>query len=155
MRKWIRKMKINSEGLALVKHFEGLYLKAYICDGGKITVGYGHTATAMPGMVITKERAEELLAQDMAKFEAGVSNLVRVPLNENQFSALVSFAFNVGLGNLKKSTLLKDLNAGSYDSAANWFGKWVRANGKVLNGLVKRREAETSLFNGKDWRTHV
>ena len=107
-------MKINETGLALIKSFEGLRLKAYKCPAGVWTVGYGHTGgDVKAGMIITEEEAEELLRQDLERFEEGVENLVEVELNENQFCALVSLAYNIGLGNFKRSTLLKLINKGN------------------------------------------
>jgi len=140
-------MKINKKGLELVKHFEGCYLEAYKCPAGIWTIGIGHTGkTASPGNKITKEKAEELLKQDMQEFEKAVSQLIDAPLNENQFSALVSFSFNVGAGALSRSTLRRYLNAGNYSLAASEFKRWNKGGGKVLAGLVRRREAETKLF---------
>jgi lysozyme len=139
-------MKINKEGLELVKEFEGLKLTAYLCPANVWTIGYGHTATARKGMTITAERAEELLRQDIERFEKAVSRLVKVPLNENQFAALVSFTFNLGEGALQRSTLLRKLNAGDYDSVPTELNRWNQAGGKVLNGLVRRRKAEGELF---------
>ena len=138
--------KINKEGLDLIKKYEGLKLKAYICPAGVLTIGYGHTKTVKEGHVIDEDMAERLLEQDLLMFEQGVSKLVKVPITHNMFSALVSFAFNLGLGNLKSSTLLKKVNAGDFDGAAKEFGKWVSAGGKKLPGLVKRRDEEALLF---------
>lgn len=139
-------MKINTEGLALIKRFEGLQTEAYLCPAGVWTIGYGHTATVKPGQRITQAQAEELLVQDVAKFEAGVAKLVKVKLNANQFSALVSFAFNIGLSALEDSTLLARLNDGDYNGAAKEFSRWVYAGSDVLSGLVNRRAAERTLF---------
>ncbi len=148
--------RINQAGLELIKQFEGLRLTAYQDSGGVWTIGYGHTGPDVrPGMTITRARAEQLLENDLREFERGVSRLVRVPLNSNQFSALVSFAFNVGLGNLQGSTLLRLLNRGDYAGAAAQFGRWVRVGSQVLAGLVRRRHAERQLFltavSGDDW----
>lgn len=145
-------MKMSSTGLDLVKSFEGLYLKAYKCPAGVWTIGYGHTGKTFgknitSGMTITKTQATKLLADDMKVFEKGVKALVKVPLNQNQFDALVSFSFNCGLGNLKSSTLLKKLNAGKYSEAAEQFLVWNKAAGKVLAGLTRRRKEEKKLFS--------
>lgn len=139
-------MKISEKGIKVLKNFEGCKLTAYQ-DSVKVwTIGYGHTATAKPGMVISQAEAERLLLVDLANFEQGVMNMVKVPLKQTQFDALVVFSYNVGLGNLRSSTLLKKLNAGNYEGAANEFPKWNKAGGKVLNGLVRRRDAERTLF---------
>ena len=141
-------MKINKKGLELVQHFEGLYLEAYKCPANVWTIGWGCTDTnyAYSGNKITKEKAEYLLKKDMEKFEEAVTGLIEVPLNENQFSALVSFSFNVGAGALSRSTLRRYLNAGSYNLAASEFKRWNKGGGRVLPGLVRRRKAEMDLF---------
>lgn len=140
-------MKISQKGLDLIKSFEGLELKAYKDSVGVLTIGWGSTGSHVKqGMVITKEQAEELLKQDVSRFEKGVTELVKAPLNQNQFDALVSFSFNLGLGNLKSSTLLRKLNSLDYSGAANEFTRWNKADGRVLNGLTRRREAEKKLF---------
>lgn len=147
-------MAVNSATLALIKEHEGLRLDAYPdpAHGWKVpSIGYGHTDAAGPpkvtkGMRITAAEAEDILVQDLKLYEAAVQNHVTVPLTENQYGALVSFAFNLGPTNLKRSTLLKKLNAGDYAGAAAEFGKWIHAGGKVFPGLVRRREAERQLF---------
>lgn len=140
-------MKISKKGLDLIKTFEGLELKAYKDSVGVLTIGWGSTGSHVkPGMSITKEQAEELLKQDVSRFEKGVNDLVKVPLIQNQFDALVSFSFNLGLGNLKSSTLLRKLNASDYSGAASEFLRWNRAGNKVLAGLTRRRIAERDLF---------
>lgn len=140
-------MKISKKGLDLIKQFEGLELKAYKDSVGVVTIGYGSTGPHVSmGMVINQEQAESLLKQDVSRFEKGVSEIVKVPLNQNQFDALVSFSFNLGLGNLKSSTLLRKLNSLDYVGAANEFPRWNKAGGVVLKGLTRRREAEKALF---------
>jgi lysozyme len=144
-------MKINKETLELIKDFEGLELKAYKDAVGVWTIGYGHTAAAgnpkpVSGMVITAKQAEDLLLKDMVKYENAVKKYVKVPLNDNQYGALVSFTYNLGEGNFSKSTLLKKVNAKDFAGAANEFAKWNKAGGKVLNGLTRRRAAEAALF---------
>ena len=147
---------INQKSIDLIKSFEGLYLEAYKCSAGVWTIGYGHTGmthkdgTVHSGRVINEERAEELLAHDMEYFEKVVERLVKVKVNDDMFGALVSFAFNCGEGNLKSSTLLKKLNAGDYDGAAEQFIRWNKASGKTLNGLTRRRASEERLFEGND-----
>jgi len=130
----------------LIKSFEGLELEAYLCPANIWTIGYGHTGNVKEGDSITKAEAEALLDKDLQTFRNGVKRLVKVPLNENQFGALVSFAYNIGLGSLQSSTLLKMLNAGDYTGAADQFLRWNKSGGKVLTGLVRRREAERAVF---------
>lgn len=143
-------MKISKNGLDLIKQFEGCELKVYLDAIGLPTIGYGHLIKKGEIFnVITLKQAEDLLKSDLKMFEDGVSDLVKVKLSQNQFDALVSFAFNVGLGNLEKSTLLKLLNAGDYAGAGNQLPRWNKAGGKILNGLTKRRNAERDLFIGK------
>lgn len=140
-------MKISQKGTDLIKSFEGLELKAYKDSVGVTTIGYGSTGSHVSmGMTITKEQAEQLLKKDLERFEKGVSDIVKVPLNQNQFDALVSFSFNLGLGSLKSSTLLKKLNFSDYIGASKEFERWNRAGGKVLAGLTRRRIAERDLF---------
>lgn len=140
-------MKISQKGISLVKGFEGLELKAYKDSVGVVTIGYGSTGPHVyMGQVITEAQAEALLIKDLSRFESGVTELVKAPLTQNQFDALVSFSFNLGLGNLKSSTLLKKLNAKDYIGASEEFERWNKAGGKVLNGLTRRRLAEKELF---------
>jgi GH24 family phage-related lysozyme (muramidase)/nucleoid-associated protein YgaU/uncharacterized protein YbjQ (UPF0145 family) len=139
--------QISSQGLELIKSFEGLRLNAYQDPGGVWTIGYGHTGSDVsPSDVLTKAGAETLLKQDLAKFENAVRESVSVPLNSNQFSALVSFTYNMGAGGLARSTLLERLNQKDYQGAANEFSKWVFAKGQKLPGLVRRRAEEKELF---------
>lgn len=138
--------KISRDGLDLIKRWEGCRTNAYRCPAGVWTIGYGHTKTVTPGMMISHTQADNLLLEDLKEFESAVRRLVTVPLNQNQFDALVSFTFNVGVGALQGSTLLKLLNAGNYTAAAQQFNKWVRAGKQVLPGLVARREDEYQLF---------
>ncbi len=138
---------INPKGLDIVKRFEGLSLTAYLDPVGIWTIGYGHTGPEVgPGDVITRTEAETLLKKDLTKFENAVRSLVKVPINSNQFSALVSFTFNVGTGALSQSTLLARINQKDYQGAADQFSRWVYGGGQVLPGLVTRRNAERSLF---------
>lgn len=139
-------MHISQKGLDLIKSFEGLRLSAYKCPADVWTIGYGTTAGVKQGQTITKERADELLREDVARFEAQVLRLVKVPLTQGQFDALTSFVYNLGAGNLGNSTLLRLLNAGDYKGAAAQFDRWNKAGGKVLAGLVRRRAAERALF---------
>lgn len=142
-------MKINHKGIELIKLYEGCVLQAYPDPGtGREpwTIGFGHTQGVKPGMKITQQQAEQFLCQDLAEFEQAIADLVKVPLNENQFSALCSWVYNCGINALATSTLLKKLNAGDYNAAADELLKWDKAAGKKLAGLTRRREAERSLF---------
>jgi lysozyme len=136
--------------IPLIKEFEGCKLKAYKCPADVWTIGYGHTSGVKEGDEITQQEADRLLADDVHSFTAGVQRLVSSDLNRNQLGALVSFAFNLGLGNLRHSTLLKLVNAGDFVKAANEFDKWVYVAKHKLNGLVRRRAAEKALFLKED-----
>ena len=138
-------MQTSQAGIDLIKRFEGLRLKVYTCPAGVKTIGYGHTAgVTMDTLPITEEQAEAFLVEDLKKFERGVLSTVKVPLTQGQFDALVSFAFNLGLGALQGSTLLKRLNA--VQPCADQFERWIFANGVAMPGLRRRREAERRLF---------
>lgn len=143
-------MQISKEGIELIKDFEGFSAKAYQCSAGVWTLGYGSTDGVKNGDKITLGEAEKRLAQDLAYFEAEIDILVKVPLTQSQFDALVSFTYNVGVGALKKSTLLKRLNAGKYEEVPAQLMRWNKAGGKVLAGLVRRRQAEADLFNSDE-----
>ena len=145
-------MTINSEGVNLIKSFEGMELEAYLDPVDVWTIGYGHTKTVEPGMVITEAKAEELLRQDLQEFEEAVTEAVEVSINPNQFSALVSFCFNLGADSLFQSTLLKLLNQGDFQGTADQFPRWNKAGSQVLEGLTRRRKAERALFLGQDWK---
>ncbi|WP_395490139.1 lysozyme [Cedecea davisae] len=135
-------------GVDLIKSFEGLRLAKYKDAVGKWTIGYGHLilATEEYNRPLTEQEAENLLRADLGMTERGVCRQVSVALNQNQFDALVAFAFNVGLGNLQNSTLLRLLNQSNYSAAAEEFLRWNKAGGNVLAGLTRRREAERKLF---------
>lgn len=142
-------MKLSNKGLNLIKQFEGLVLKPYkaVPTETYLTIGYGHYGSDVKEDVkITKEQAEQMLIKDTEKFEGIVNSLVTVSLNQNQFDALVSFVYNVGSDNFKKSTLLKKLNSKDYVEAGNEFSRWNKSGGKVYAGLVKRRVSEMQLF---------
>jgi GH24 family phage-related lysozyme (muramidase) len=138
--------QINERGLQLLKKFEGLSLTAYQDPVKVWTIGYGTTAGVKPGQRITEAQAEALLKRDLRRFEAAVERLVNVPLNSNQFSALVVFTYNAGARALATSKLLRVLNQGNYQAAANELLRWNRAGGRVLAGLTRRRQAERALF---------
>lgn len=144
-------MQVSNNGINLIKQFEGCKLTAYQDSVGVWTIGYGWTQpvdgkSVAKGMTITQKKANDLLTEGVAQYEKGVTNLVTVPVNQNQFDALVDFAYNLGVNALKGSTLLRKLNAGDYAGAANEFPKWNKAGGKELAGLTRRREAEKFLF---------
>ena len=146
-------MRTSENGRRFIANFEGLRLKAYKPDPKEKfwTIGYGHYgADVKEGMTITKEQAEQFFINDLKRFEDFVNVNVKVGLNQNQFDALVSFAYNCGCGNLQKSTLLKKLNLGDYKGASDEFLKWTRgASGVPLQGLVKRRQQEREMFLAK------
>ncbi len=139
-------MKASEKAYSLIRQSEGLRLTAYRCPAGVWTVGYGHTVGVVPEMVITLEQAEEFLGQDIEKAE-GIVNAEHLNLRQCQFDALVSFVFNVGGGNFRKSTLLMKVKVNPDDnSIMDEFLRWVYAKGKVLPGLQKRRLAEMKLY---------
>lgn len=145
-------MKINQASVDLVKEFEGLRLTAYQDSVGVWTIGYGTTAAAgvgitpAKGMTITQAQAEMYLKRGLDKFAKQIEPNIRRAVNENQFGAMVSLAYNIGPGAFNKSTLLKRLNAGDTQGAADQFLVWNKAGGKVLAGLTRRRKAERELF---------
>lgn len=145
-------MKLNKEASDLIKSFEGCKLKAYQCSAKKWTIGFGNTyyedgSPVMPGHAITQEKADQLFEIIASEFAAKVAKLVTSNVTDNQFGALVSFAYNCGVVNLQKSTLLKKVNANHNDiSIKAEFAKWNKAGGKVLAGLTRRREAESNLY---------
>jgi lysozyme len=130
----------------LIRDFEGLVLKAYRCPAGVWTIGYGHTAGVKPGQEIDEIAAELLLDADLKFFAVQMAPLIKVPVTEGQAGALLSFAFNEGIGSFKRSTLLRLLNQGMFVNASYEFKKWKYAAGRELPGLVRRREAEAALF---------
>jgi len=144
-------MNISQEGLSLIKKFEGCELEAYKCAAGVLTIGYGSTKGVKEGDTITQEEADKLLLHEMKEYEGYINNNVTVDLKQNQFDALVSWVFNLGPANLKASTMLKVLNNKEYDDVPAQIKRWNKAGGKVLQGLIRRREAEALLFEGKEW----
>jgi lysozyme len=140
-------MKISNIGIDLIKQFEGCETEAYKCPAGVWTIGYGHIKGVQEGDVITETQAHEMLVEELKEYESYILNAVEVDLNQNQFDAMVSWVYNLGPTNLKSSTLLQELNSKNYNAAAQEITKWNKAGGKVLTGLVRRREAEASLFN--------
>ena len=143
-------MKTSPKGIALIKEFEGLRLKAYLCPSGIWTIGYGHTAGVKPGMVISEAQAEEYLKADLITFENYLNGL-GLAINQNQFDALISFIYNVGTGNFSSSTLLSKVKANPLDnSIMDEFLRWVYSKGRVLPGLQRRRLAEMKLYFSND-----
>lgn len=143
---------MNQNGKNLIKKHEGLRLTAYKCSAGVDTIGYGSTfyedgSKVKPGDKITLERANKLFDNTVSQFAKRVKELVKSDLTENQFAALVSFAFNVGIAALGRSTLLKKVNANPDDpTIRDEFMKWTKAGGRILRGLAKRREEEATLY---------
>ena len=148
-------MNITEAGLALIREAEGLRTRAYRDSTGIWTIGYGHTSAAgapqvVAGLEIAPDEADVILARDVAMFARGVAAAVTAPLTDDQFSALVSFAYNVGLGNFRSSSVLTAVNARDFDAVPRRLALWVKAGGKTLGGLVKRRAAEAALFVNRD-----
>lgn len=145
-------MKVNADGYALLKRFEGCRLKSYKCPSAVWTIGYGNTfyedgTKVKEGDVITQARAEQLAQNIVDRFAVSIRALIKQPLNENQFSACVSLAYNIGTGGFKKSSVLKKLNVNPNDpTIADSFRLWNKGGGVVLNGLVRRRNAEIELY---------
>jgi lysozyme len=145
-------MKVNSEGYALLKKFEGCVLKAYRCPANVWTIGFGNTfyedgTKVKEGDVITQQRADELAKFIVEQFATSIRAMIKQPLNENQFSACVSLAYNIGTGGFKKSSVLRKLNVNPLDpTIADSFRLWNKGGGVVLKGLVRRREAEIALY---------
>jgi len=144
-------MKISKEGIALIKKFEGIELQAYQDSVGVWTIGYGHTKGVKEGDNISLKKAEEMLEEELVEYEGYINNMVELGLEQNQFDALVAWVYNLGPTNLRQSTLLKVLNQGLFNEVPYEIKRWNKAGGEVLNGLVRRREAEALLFEGKAW----
>ena len=145
------KMNISKEGLALIKKFEGCELEAYRCPAGVWTIGFGTIKDVKEGDRITKDEANHLLEEEMIEYESYINDMVEVELNQSQYDALCAWVFNLGPSNLGSSTLLKVLNEGKYEEVPQQMKRWNKANGEVLTGLIRRREAEALLFQGKEW----
>ena len=145
-------MKVSSKGLELIKEFEGFSNVAYLCSAKKATIGYGNTfwedgTPVKIGDQISKERAETLLKHVVDNFSVAVEVDIKIEVSQNQFDALVSLAYNIGLGAFKNSTLLRQLNRGNFVGASQEFLRWDKSNGKPLLGLTRRREREKLLFD--------
>ncbi|MBK5145858.1 lysozyme [Budviciaceae bacterium BWR-B9] len=139
-------MITSQVGINTIKAFESLRLGAYLCPADVWTIGYGHTDGVKRGDLISADQAERFLKGDVIKFEQDITRLVKVPLTQGQFDALVSFVFNVGTRAFSNSTMLRKINARDFAGAANEFSRWVYANGKRLAGLERRRRAEKKIF---------
>ena len=145
----INDLKTSPAGRTFIEQFEGLFLHTYNDGVGVATIGYGHTSAAGPpevhyGMVITKDQADQYLAADLAKVEADVNRLVAVPINQNQFDALVSFHFNTGA--LARSNVLRVINANQFGMVPGCLNMWDHGGGRVMPGLLRRRVAEGKMF---------
>lgn len=140
-------MKVNEAGIDLIKSFEGCRLTAYLDQKGILTIGYGCTRDVKPGMTITQSQADERFAEDLARFEEYANNLIHAAVNSNQFSAVVSFMYNLGNGTTVKSGMISALNQGNFDKASSIFPRYAAVNGKHNEGVYKRRVAEQALFN--------
>jgi lysozyme len=137
---------MSANGIALIKHFESFVAGAYVCPAGVLTIGYGTTLGVKRGQVVSEKQATALLARDLLGFEAAVKRLVKVQLTQNQFDALVSFAYNCGAANLASSTMLKLINNRQFQLVPAQFLRWNKGGGKVLAGLTRRRRSEMWLW---------
>jgi lysozyme len=147
-----KKMKISEDGLELIKKFEGCETTAYQDSVGVWTIGFGHTKGVEEGQTCSVEDAESMLADEMDEYEGYVNNMVKVELQQHEFDALVAWVYNLGPTNLGESTMLKVLNGGQFDRVPDEMNRWTRAGGKILEGLVRRRQAESLMFQNLDWR---
>tara|TARA_Y100001938_G_scaffold133358_1_gene192626 strand:+ start:2311 stop:2769 length:459 start_codon:yes stop_codon:yes gene_type:complete len=144
-------MNISEEGKCLIKKFEGCKLEAYKCPAGKWTIGFGFTKGVKEGDTWSQSHAEYMLDVELEEYEGYINDLVNIQLNQNQFDALVAWIYNLGPTNFRTSTLRKKLSPETMDEVPREIRRWNKANGEVLQGLVRRREAEALLFQGKDW----
>lgn|GEM_PF-4373417 len=142
----INELQISALGIEHIIEFEGFSAKAYQCTAGQWTIGYGHTRTAKKGLVISSDKAEELLKIDLNQHIGELKDLVKVPLTQNEFDALASLIFNIGSDQFGDSTLLKVLNQGEYDQVPAQIKRWNKVDGRVVRGLERRRESEAQLF---------
>jgi lysozyme len=139
-------MKVSQECVDMIKFFEGFESKAYLCPANVWTIGYGRTKNVKEGDEITEMQAERDLLEELEVFGKQVLNTVKVPLKQNELDALTSWTYNLGVGNLQSSTLLKELNSKNYNAAGQEMLRWNKAGGKVLAGLTRRRESEAKLW---------
>lgn len=149
-------MKTSKQGLALIRRIEGCRLKAYRCDAGRLTIGYGHTGDVSDGEVIDLDTAERLLRKDVSVAEAAIRSLVKIELSQGQHDALVSWLFNLGAGRLRTSELLKAINSGRLETVPAQWMRWVYVTDPITgekyasDGLMRRRRAELELWRGLD-----
>lgn len=146
-------MRISQKGIELIKRFEGFASSPYLCSAGVPTIGYGSTyyedgtKVKLSDSSISEEKAESLFKKVVNHYELAVDSIVRNDITQNQFDALVSFAYNVGVTNFKNSTLIKKVNANPNDpDITKQFMRWIRAGGKVIKGLINRRRVEAQLY---------
>ena len=142
----VEDLRINDAGLDIIRKSEGLRLNAYQGMSGKWLIGYGHAATAAPGMTITEQQAVDLLRLDVEAAETAIREFITVPVTENEFSALVSLAYNVGIFAFKDSTVLREVNRNKTNAAADAFLLWNKSGGKAYAHLTERRQKERALF---------
>ncbi len=145
-------MKISEDGLELIRNFEGCETDAYQDSVGVWTIGYGHTKGVEEGQTCSFEDAEIMLSQEMEEYEGYINDMVKVDLQQHEFDSLVAWVYNLGPTNLGESTMLKVLNGGQFDRVPDEMKRWNRAGGEVLAGLVRRRQAESLMFQDMDWR---
>jgi lysozyme len=145
-------MKISEDGLELIKKFEGCETNAYQDSVGVWTIGFGHTKGVEEGQTCSIEDAESMLADEMDEYEGYINNMVKVGLQQHEFDSLVAWVYNLGPTNLGESTMLKVLNGGQFDRVPDEMNRWTRAGGEILEGLVRRRQAESLMFQNLDWR---
>ncbi len=146
------KMKISEDGLELIKKFEGCETSAYQDSVGVWTIGFGHTKGVEEGQTCSIEDAELMLTDEMDEYEGYINNMVKVDLQQHEFDSLVAWVYNLGPTNLNESTMLKVLNGGQFDRVPDEMNRWTRAGGEILEGLVRRRQAESLMFQNLDWR---
>jgi lysozyme len=145
------KKSISKEGIALIKKFEGCETTAYQDSVGVWTIGYGHTKNVCQGDCITQGEADRMLDEEIAEYEGYINDMVKVDLEQNQFDALVAWVYNLGPTNLSQSSLLRELNNGNIAKVPSEMKRWNKAGGKTLQGLIRRREAESLLFKNEPW----
>tara|TARA_R100001129_G_C5279875_1_gene236572 strand:+ start:101 stop:544 length:444 start_codon:yes stop_codon:yes gene_type:complete len=144
-------MHISNEGISLIKKFEGCKLEAYYDAVDVLTIAYGRTKGVKAGDTCTQEQADAWLEEELNEYGGYVNDAVEVDLEQNQFDALVAWTYNLGPTNLNKSSMLVEINNKNWDEVPHQIKRWNKAGGQVLQGLVRRREAEALLFEGKDW----
>ena len=144
-------MKISEEGISLIKKFEGCELRAYLDAVDVPTIAYGRTKDVKIGDICTQQQAEDWLEEELVEYAGYVNEAVKVELTQPQFDSLVSWTYNLGPSNLNRSSMLRVLNTSDYDNVPEQIMRWNKAGGRVLAGLVRRREAEAEMFKGNDW----